>query len=320
MRLGEIKNTIRAALDSTNKIHVDNEVLYGGQAYNINNFVEIIEALDILSKQNWNDADNAQIASIKAQHETPINPTVLTTADFNQLNTYINTINTKLPLYYQVLESVTEDQDEKTINIQLPSNIKSFKELNDLNKRLEDILKLFNVDGQFEFKGFDKGTEWYILVGTGILSYHFLIACLKTAQEYLKTKTEYFKSEDARMAYEASMKKDEKISDTGFEEYRAKWLSIFIDKKVADAIEKIGLNGQTEPELRSQLIKATTSLVKELGEGTEFHLSLNPPDYATEQAGQLVIDYKKIQLLKPENKPKQIASTKDVEKKEEDEK
>ena len=31
-----------------------------------------------------------------------------------------------------------------------------------------------------------------------------------------------------------------------------------------------------------------------MGDGVEFHLSLNPPDYATEEGGELKIEYKKI--------------------------
>lgn len=53
--------------------------------------------------------------------------------------------------------------------------------------------------------------------------------------------------------------------------------------------------------------------MKELDNGVEFHLSLNPPPYANEQRGQLEINYKSIQeihqqQIEKDNKPKQIAS------------
>ena len=60
--------------------------------------------------------------------------------------------------------------------------------------------------------------------------------------------------------------------------------------------------------MQTKLVKATTKLVEILGEGTEFHLSLNPPEYVSEQAGQLVIDYKKIEALKFQTEIKQIES------------
>ena len=65
-------------------------------------------------------------------------------------------------------------------------------------------------------------------------------------------------------------------------------------------------NGKTREELEFQLINATKDLVKELGEGTEFHLSLNPPPYAKEEGGMLKIDYSK--MPKPEIQKKEISS------------
>lgn len=142
-------------------------------------------------------------------------------------------------MYYSILETMVEKQDELTINIKLPEKIKNLNDINITNKRLEDVLKLYNIDGQFEFVGFDKGSEWYVLVAKGVLSYQFIISCLKIAQEYLKTKTEYLKSEEARISYEASLKEDKKDSDSEFEKYKELWLKIFMEKEVKKVIDNI---------------------------------------------------------------------------------
>ena len=138
-----------------------------------------------------------------------------------------------------------------------------------------------------------------------------MIACLKVAQEMMKFRAEYFKSEEARIGFEISKKNNDKLTKKGYEK---EWLKIYLDGKIQRVIEKMGeTNGATVPELHSKLIKGTTALVKELGVGTEFHLSLNPPEYAKEEAGRLVIDYKKIQEIRAGEKkeledknPKQI--------------
>ncbi|MEK6852938.1 MAG: hypothetical protein AABX59_03595 [Nanoarchaeota archaeon] len=306
MRIGEIKNIVGAVLAENNTLEVRHESIYGGQAYQINNFAELIEALGILSEQSWNDVDYTQVREIRARHEPTRNPTILTNEEFNQLNSYVNNINSKVPLYYSILESLTEDQDEKTINIRLPEKMTSLSDLNRTNDRLHDTLKYFNVDGQFEFKGFDRGTEWYVLIAVGVLSHRFFITCLKIAQEYFKTRTEYFKSEEAKRAYEASLRDKEQSSEKDFDKYKEKWLSLFIREEVGKAIEQIGTAGQTKPELHIKLVKATEKLVAELGEGTEFHLSLNPPTYAKEVGGELRIDYKKLRELKPKEETKQL--------------
>ena len=302
MRIGEIKNIIGRVLAENRVIQIISEPLYGGQAYRINNFAELMDALDILSGQTWNNIDYQPVENIKESHPA-VNPTLLTAEEFNQLNSYISSINSTVPLYYSMLESLTEPQDEKVINIQLPPNINSLDDLSTTNERLDDILKRFNVDGEFRFVGFDKGTDWYVVAAIGWLSYRFLIACLKIAQECLKTRTEYFNSEQAKISYKASLVGLQDVEEN-FENYKENWLVLFIESKVQEAIKAIGTHGQTEPELSSKLVNAVKKLIVELGKGTEFHLSLNPPDYAKEQGGQLVIDYKKLQALKPSKEAK----------------
>lgn len=298
MRIGEIKSLIKKVLDENNTIQINQEPIYGNQAHVVNNFGEIIEALDILSKQKWNDIDYAQVEQIKSSHVDSTNKVVLTVDEFNQLNSYVGSVNPKIPLYYLTLDSLTKDQDEKTINVKLPINLNSLSKLSEVNKSLEDSFKLFNVDGPFEFKGFDKGTEWYELVTNGSLTFGFMIAGLKIAQEFFKTRTDYFKSEQARIGYEASLEKED------FEKYQERWLKIFVEKEVRKAVTEIGTHGQTKDELHTNIIKATAKLIKVLGEGTEFHLSLNPPSYASEQGGELKIDYSKIRESLPKEDKK----------------
>lgn len=307
MRLGEIKQNIDKVLIANKTIQLKSDAVYGGQAYKINNYSDVIIVLEHVASLSWSGVNIDAIDEIITQY--PKNNIVeLPQSQFNKLTSFINTVNQKIPLYYSILETMVEKQDELTINIKLPEKIKNLNDINIANKRLEDVLKLYNIDGQFEFVGFDKGSEWYVLVAKGVLSYQFIVSCLKIAQEYLKTKAEYFKSEEARISYEASLKEDEKNSDSGFEKYKESWLKLFTEKEIEKVIDKINKkNGHTKEELQVKLVNATTKLVKELGEGTEFHLSLNPPEYVSEQAGQIVIDYKKIEALKPPIDVKQIA-------------
>lgn len=313
MRLGEIKNIVGFILNENKNIKIEHEIIYGGQAYKVNNFLEIFEALDILSKQGWNTTDYSNVEIIKNKYITQGNPVILDASEFNQLSSYINDLNPKMPLYYSVLEYFSEKQDEKIINIQLPSKEFSFTELSEINKRLEDVLKCFNVDGPFKFRGFDKGTDWYIVLATGVLSHQYLIACLQITQEYLKTRTEYFKSEQAKLAYEASL--SDNNSKESYDKYQEKYLNLLVKREVKKAIENIKeTNGKSVEELNSHLVIATKKLVKELGDGVEFHLSLNPPEYAKERVGNLSIDYKKINMQEREGikdeKTKQIEASK----------
>lgn len=309
MRLGEIKANLEKVLNDDNKIFVNAEAIFGGQAFVVKNFWDIAKALEILFDQKWNEADPIAVKKIIGEHENGTE-VQLPAAEFNQLNAYINSLNTKINIYYSILDTMVEDQEEQIINIKLPENkAYSLNDLAELNKRLDKMLKKFSVDGQFEFKGFDKGSEWYEIYTNGFLSYTFIIGCLKIAREYLETKTTYYNSEMARLDYEASLKKADEFTQKGFEEYMNRRLELKIEKGIKNMIEKIGkTNGHAGPELQTKLISATKDLIKEIGGGVEFHLSLNPPEYVRDQGGSLEIDYKSIRELNvlEDRKPKQL--------------
>lgn len=319
MRLGEIKKILEEVLDDGRNIVIQNEPLFGGQAYQIKNFHSIISVLDILADQSWNNSDYTVIETIKSEFNIENQLVQLPKEQFDKLNSYIQAINPKIPLYYSILETMAEEQEEQIINIKLPEkSVGSLSDLAKLNNRLDDIFKKFNIDGNAEFRGFDLGTDWYMVCFAGVCSYQSFIACLKIAQEYYKVKAEYYKSETAKLDYEASLNKVDDYSDNGLEKYTLRRLELIIESKVRDAMGSIdGRNGKTEPEMCTQLVIATKDLVKELGAGVEFHLSLNPPKYAEETGGALVIHYNKIRELKEKGlKPKQLKESK--ENKEED--
>lgn len=306
MRLGEIKQKIDRVVAENFTIVIKNQPLYGEQAQEITNYGDIVEALEILSKFKWNDVTKVEVEEITRVYPKQAT-SILPLADFNKLSAIIGRVNTTLPLYYSILDTMVEKQDEKVINIQLPGKIKSLSDLNEFNTRLSKLLKSFQIDGEFEFQQFDKGTSWYEVCVISVLTYKYFVGCLKIAQEYFKTETEYFKSREAQIAYEATKISLNNQKEITFNEYKQNWLRVLIEKEVVSLVtEKIKeLNGHSLEELQTKLVTATTALVKELGEGTEFHLSLNPPQYVKEQAGQLVIEYKKIKEVNGLDKSKQ---------------
>jgi hypothetical protein len=301
MRLGEIKQILDYATDENYLLTVDSAPIYGGLAYVINNFFEFTNAYDIINDLSWNDADNTQIAPIVEKYRGDQNQIQIEQTEFTILNAYVTEVNQKLPYFCSILKTMVNDQDEKVINIKLPGEIDSFADLNSINTRLEDTLKLFNVDGKFKFLGFDVGTQWYEIAFIGGLTYQYFVGCLDVATKYFESKKAYYDSKKAELDYKASLNKQDEFTDDGLKKYTERRLNLMIEDRIEVLLNKIGsTNGATPAELQSKLIKATTSLVKELGTGTEFHLSLNPPEYAFESNGKLTIDYKKIQELRAE--------------------
>lgn len=300
MRLGEIKNKLAKVTNDQKQIVIQEEQLYGGQAYIVKNYNELISAFEILAKFSWNDANYEEINNIIQEHGAESQLTQLPQAQFNQLSAYVSSLNQKFPLYFSILETMVETQDEQVINLKLPDSIDSLKDLTNLNGKLESLFKKFVIDGEFKFEGFDKGTNWYEICITGIATYPVVIACLKVAQQYCKMKKEYYDSEKAKLDYQASLKDtDNNFTKADLKEYVNRRLHLELMKEISNIVKKVDeRNGHSEKELESKLVIATKNLVEVMGDGVEFHLSLNPPQYAKEEDGRLIIDYKKMSSLK----------------------
>jgi len=314
MRLGEIRNILWEVLEENNKITIEHEPIYDGQAYRVKDYRKLMLALNVLAEQSWNDVNYKEIESIKEEYGMEDDIIELPKDKFNQLNSYVSSLNSKLPFYVSILETMVDEQEKHAINIKLSESIKDIGGLTEANKRLNKILNLYNADGQFDFKGFDSGTSWYVVVATGVLSYRFFIAGLDIAQKYFDMKKSYFESGKAKLDLQAASEK-ETIDKADLESYQKRRLQLLIEDEVKKSIEKIGIGTNDKNELTIKIIKATGQLVKELDEeGTEFHLSLDPPEYASEYMGSLVIDYSKIPTLNGKKEEiKQIEAPKDEE-------
>lgn len=303
MRIWELKLIVSRVLDDDNKIFINAETLYGGQAYRIDNFSDLINALELISNQEWsrNFADYESIKDIVELHGIKSPSVVVSTDDYNKINSYVSSLQRYIPIFYSILESSVEVQDEHVINIKLPEKkLSSLSWLSEFNKRLDKNLARFNIDWEFELIGFDVWSKWYVVVATGVITYRVFLACLSISQEYFNTREAYFKSKGAELDYRASLEQenDDKIDKAAFEKFKERRMELEIAEKVNEALENMKIdNGKSQIELKTQLVIATTELIKEIWTGTEFHLSLNPPQYVQENEGTLRIDYKSIPTL-----------------------
>lgn len=214
MRIGEIENILLNAVNDEYLLVLNSEPVFNGQAYSLQNYGNIMAAIKIASEELGDSVDSEQIKALEEKYDSVPGVQMLEN-DFNQLASLVSDINQRMPIYCSMLENLVELQEEKIINIKLPANVAGFKELNDLNSRFEKMFKYFQFDSEFKFEGFDTGSMWYKVLAVGELSYRYLIAGLKLAQEYLKTRKEYFDSEGAKIDYEASLKESEKYSKEG---------------------------------------------------------------------------------------------------------
>lgn len=308
MRLGEIKQIIDESLAEDDTIFINEEPIYGGNAYRINGYSGTISALKNLARFNWSGLNEEDIDLFLTKYPLAQNIDLPPEAR-EQLNSFLQLVNQKLPLFYSILETIVGDQDEQTINIRLPETVETITEINQFNEKLGSMFKAFNLAGEFKLTGFDRGSKWYEILITAKPLYDYFIGCLDIALQIFQLKKSYGGSKEADLHYLASLEKGKEPSSRGKKAYIEKYANIMLEENAKELINNVGeTNGKEKPELCTNLIKATKDLVERLGDGVEFHLSYNPPEYAEEKCGSLTIDYTKIRQIKADETkaPKQL--------------
>ncbi|MBO7244613.1 MAG: hypothetical protein J6V53_04980 [Alphaproteobacteria bacterium] len=314
MRLGELKKILDEVVDSNNKIVITSSSLYNGQLYIIQEYSKLIKALSVISEQSWIDFSSEIVEELNSKFlqntiEIQINP-----SDYNSLTQFVNKINAKLPLFYGILDTIVEKQDEQIINIKLPTKEDfSLDELSDINKRLSKIFSTINIDGTATFSGFDKGSSWYEILIGGALTYKFFISALKIAQEFFKAEKNYYEAGEAKIHYQAALlqlqKEQNKIDEEAIKDYAKHVISVRIENSIKEVVKELPSNGHTENEVIAKMSKTVEAITTEMNNGLEFHLSLNPPEYAEEDGTKISIDYEVIRQIQKEHaQPKALTN------------
>ena len=251
MRIVEIKQKLDKVMGDDNQIVIQSEISYDGSGQWVSNYSDILDILEFFIKSDLINIDkesfNDLVQAYPKESNKPLQNDI-----FNELNDMLNHLNMTLPLYYSFIKTVAPTQEEQVINIKLPNNIKNFEDLNKVNERLNNVFKLYNLDGQFDFRGFDKGTDWYSLITAGSLSYLAFVGALNIASKYFEmrknyydSKTAKFKSKIAEIEYRAATGKDKsKINESDVEEYVKRKFNLQRDEDVKELMKHIDKSKQ----------------------------------------------------------------------------
>lgn len=311
MRIGRFNQIVNAATDANGELQTNGVAKHAGQVYVIKKFnakaklVLVLQEMDLLLAST---SESTISIFTKNKNKSTIE---VDAAQHSEIASLFAQINTKLPVYSELAEHFSPDQEETVINVKLPGGISSLAELQTFNKRLDTLFKKFNVTGNFKIVGFDAGTEWYqiLIDNSGLFS--LFISSVSLALQAIDFRDSRKDSDDLRLAKKAIDARDSSNDIT-----EQKLLNSMVDEKIAEDTEKVvdelGCpDGREKPETLSMVIGAVKELVKEIDKGTEFHLSLNPPEYAKENGSNgmpaITIDYKSIPKIEtPETEVAQL--------------
>lgn len=318
MRLGELRNILDLVAYEDDTIKYDVENRYDGKRFFVKNFSNLIEALTQLSKQSWVKDDTSIVKELNKEYGGDSKTIEISPEQHNSLSTLINSLNTRLPVFYGLINTIVDEQDEQIVNIKLPvKNIKDLDSLNEFNKELQEVFKLVvkhhGFGGDIKFEGLDVGTSWYkILIVGHLFVYPAFIESINIAHELISLRKEWYESENTRIDVEIKEQKlATDITDADIVAYVDEKIDKKLEKKVESLLKETLDKEETKEETISSIKKGIKKAISLIEKGTEFHVSLNPPKYVLENNGGYSIDYKQMRRLieetnKEKNAPKLI--------------
>lgn len=305
MRIGILKQLMKQTLNSEGKIIIDSEMLYGGQAYKIHNYYKIRDLIDSLYSFNligeWVYSGDLEYILLKYDEKKD---TELNKEEYDELREMVDALNDIMPTLELAVDAFSPDQDQHIINVKLPGDLNSLDELSDFNKRLKNVFAKMGVNDKngLILKGFDTGTEWYqLLIDSGDI-FKWVIVIIGIAWSCIRIRKEWFESEISRLTLKA-LKDGKKINKQ--DEVVEKVLRVKIKEEIEKVLEKnFPMLGKQKQEVYNQLESAIDATIKEMDNGTEFHLSLNPPEGAREIFDQGLTDIEYFSMLEKPTKIK----------------
>lgn len=322
MRLGELRNIVDLATSEDNKLIYDIESLYEGKRFRVKDYADLFQALTELSNQSWVKADVTILSELRKTHNSRAKSIEISPEQHNRLSALINDVNNSLPIFYGIIDTVVDTQDEQIVNVKLPvESISDLTELSKFNKELQEVFTLIvkykGMNGDIKFDGIDIGTSWYkILVLGGPLVYSTFMGSIDIARELIQLRKEWYQSEDIRIEVEIKENKLSKdVTQKDVESYVDTKIDKKLEKKVQTLLEELPIKeSQNQHEMQSSISKGIKKAIKLIEEGAEFHPSLNAPEYVEEPSrGVYRIDYEQVRQILQEKKeedarPKMIAA------------
>ena len=326
MRLGVLKNIIDEATDDNIHLKFEVQNLYEGKLFEIRGYKTLISALEILADQPWLDTDTKPLDNLIKEHGNTAAKMQVSPQHHNALSQIDNQVNQKLPIFYGILTELVDEQEEEIVNIKIPEdNIGDLESLSKFNKELQEVFKLIvkhkGLRGDVDFKGFDVGSSWYeILIIGGPLVYSAFMGVIEIADRLIQTRKSWYESEDIRLSVKAKKrelaKKDETPEPPTQKEIADHVNGLFeisAEELVAELIDKFPEPPNDPQEMQNSILMGLNKVIALIEKGTEFHPSLNPPEFVKQNGEQRFhVDYERLKKsLEKKEEPAQIEDQSD---------
>lgn len=305
MRISEIKHILNKTTNERMHFELQSESLAGGAYYKVINLSIINKGVKTLRDNNLIEEIDENLSNVYDKYVVENSEQLVPQQDYLAIKKYLDTINSNLPSILNTINLLIDDQDENEINILIPNDVKTFKQLDDVKEKIVNSLKCFKItENDIEIVGFDTGTKWYkikitnkqqfiintVLVSIGLaLQAAQLFVSLKDKDEIIiqtEVMNHYIKEESGK---EGKIKLEEYI-----ENLVQKQVELEIEKYINSLNQKT-YTGNTKEELKTMMRKGIMKIAEEDNRGLVFYPSLNPPSFIDDDINnKYIIDYEKL--------------------------
>ena len=326
MRLGVLRKIIDETTDDNIQLIFEAESVVSGHLYHISGYNTLITALETLADQPWLKIDTEILEGITEAYGKTATEVQISQEHFGVLSEIVGKINQALPVFYGILETLVDEQDEHIVNIKIPADsIRDLDALSKFNKELQEVFKLIvkhkGLRGDIEFKGFDTGSSWYkMLIVGGTMVYGAFMGGIEIAEGMIEVRKVWYETEAIRLSLEAEKRKQAKKGEapapvTKDEIKRSidEMFEIKIEEQVGLLIANLSESPNDLKEMKVSITMGLHKLIALMENGTEIHPSLNPPEFIKQDDEQrFEIDYKRLKKsLAKKEKPPQIENQSD---------
>lgn len=314
MRLGQIKHILKTVSNDNSHLELKNEALANGAYYKVSNSESIKLAIEVLTDNKLVDSPDENTKKVFESMEPSGGIVLISAQDFNLIKNYLTSINAKLANIISVIDKLVQDQPEDIINIMLPNDVDSFKELDVVKKRIIAVLRAFRVtEEDIQIVGFDAGSKWYQIKIKNKKSIGTIIAATALAIQALDFFHSLQTDSDINVQVETMnvyiQERTNKAGSITQDAYVKSLVKKEISKLVKEYVEKISeeqLDGDTREAYAIMVENGVYKMFEERDKGLLFDPSLNPPEILnTNERFKYTINYEKLQELSAPQKEKQ---------------
>ncbi len=320
MRLGEIKNILDKYLTPEHIIalEIENNRAYGNQYVIIKNYNKLVYIENFVAEQGLIVQGREVFLNATKPNNPNSSEAIMQTGIVNQISQYINALNQFVRIYYLTLNTMVKPQDPQLLNIKLPDRDNfSIKDMEKLMQKLHVILngisEAIDIPASFDIVGVDSGSKWIeikVNVGPDCATKLFgiIMGILGIGIGTFELREHYYQSEEAKLSYEIIDKEYKK--QTSFDDHVIRMVDKKRDTDIEILLKKTDIK---KPDAKNKIDTIVAHIVDALHDGVEFHPSLNPPEYITDENNVIRVDYEKFHEIETKkHQPKQIKSDEDA--------